>query len=429
MKKKVAFKTLGCRLNQFETDSVMTDFYKSGYDIVNFSEKADIYIINTCTVTGQGDHKSKAAINQALRQNAGRVVIATGCLAAGSEKDLSDIKGLTYIVDNKNKSDIISLVEGHFNGEISGLSGLKSDVFGYSVAEKSFHTRGMVKIQDGCNNFCSYCIVPVVRGRAVSRPAGLVLDNVKQLISLGYREIVLTGVNISRYISDDTDFTDLTGKILDIPGDFRVRISSTEPEGFDNRFYDLFGNSRLCPHLHMCLQSGSDRILSGMRRRYNVSSFMGIIDEIRKRHPLFNFTTDIIVGFPGETEDDFRDTCRIAEEAGFSHIHTFKYSVRSGTQAAKMENHVSEKVKSERSRIIREISETNKKRYRQKFIGRNQKMLVEKTDREGNTKGYGENYIPLTFRSQIKDKNYFADVLLKEIDMRSKDLTVRAEKI
>jgi threonylcarbamoyladenosine tRNA methylthiotransferase MtaB len=198
-------------------------------------------------------------------------------------------------------------------------------MFGHG-GRKSFTRALKIRTAD---NFCSYCIVPVVRGRAAGHLH--VMDNVVKLADLGYREIVLTGVNISRYSYEKTDFAGLVEKILEIPGDFRIRISSIEPEGLDDHFYSLFSNSRLCPHLHLCLQSGSDRILSRMRRHYTVSSFMKIVDELKKRHPMFNFTTDVIVGFPGETEEDFRATCSSVTEAGFSHIHTFKYSVRSGT--------------------------------------------------------------------------------------------------
>jgi len=429
MKKRVAFKTLGCRLNQFETDSVLTDFYKAGYEIVGFNEKADVYIINTCTVTGQGDHKSKAAINQALRQGGSPVVIAAGCMAESSAGELSQVDGISYVIGNSYKSDLISLVEGHFRGETFSTDTLKGNIFGYSVTEKSFHTRGMLKIQDGCDNFCSYCIVPHVRGAAVSRPWTDVIENVKKLADIGYKEIVLTGVNISRYDFDGIDFSALIARILAIPGEFRLRISSVEPDGLDNRFIDLFDNGRLCPHLHLCLQSGSDEVLSRMNRNYKVDSFMKIVEAVRKRHPLFNFTTDIIVGFPGETEDDFKATCERVKEAGFSHIHTFKYSVRSGTVAAGIKEQVPDKVKAARSTIIRKISDENKIKYRKMFIGRAQDMLVEKTDRDGNARGYGEHYIPLYFKAGVKDSNYFTKVLLKEININSKELSVRAEQI
>ncbi len=214
MKKRVAFKTLGCRLNQFETDSVLTDFYKTGYEIVPFNEPADVYVVNTCTVTNQGDHKSRYAISQAVHGKKGSLVVVTGCMAESQKEYLENRGDIAYVVNNKNKSSILPLVEAHFNGEIQGPVSLKEDIFGYTVAEKSLHTRSMIKIQDGCDNFCTFCIVPMVRGRAVSRPEKDILENIRQVIDLGYKEIVLTGVNISRYEWEGLYFTGLLENIL-----------------------------------------------------------------------------------------------------------------------------------------------------------------------------------------------------------------------
>ncbi len=220
MKRKVAFKTLGCRLNQFETDSVLTDFYKTGYEIVGFSEPADVYVVNTCTVTNQGDHKSRTAINQAVRGKEGSLVVVTGCMAESQKQYLESRGDIDYVVDNRGKAGILPLVEAYFNGEVVAPGWLKQDVFGFTVAEKSFHTRSMIKIQDGCDNFCTFCIVPAVRGRAISRPLKDILENIRQVVDLGYKEVVLTGVNISRYDHDGLDFTGLLEKILSLEGQF-----------------------------------------------------------------------------------------------------------------------------------------------------------------------------------------------------------------
>ncbi|HEX2395185.1 MAG TPA: radical SAM protein, partial [Bacteroidales bacterium] len=245
MKRKVAFKTLGCRLNQFETDSIMTDFYKSGYEIVDFTNPADVYVVNTCTVTNQGDHKSKTAINQAVKNKKNSLVIVTGCMVESQRQYLEDRDEINYVVGNKSKVSILPLVEAHFNGELIDTKNLKRDVFGFSVTEKSFHTRSMIKIQDGCDNFCTFCIVPMVRGRALSRNVNDILENIRQVIDLGYKEVVLTGVNISRYNYEGLNFTGLLTKILGIEGNFRVRISSIEPEGFGQPLYDLFSHEKL----------------------------------------------------------------------------------------------------------------------------------------------------------------------------------------
>jgi threonylcarbamoyladenosine tRNA methylthiotransferase MtaB len=306
-------------------------------------------------------------------------------------------------------------VEAHFNGELIDTRLLKQDVFGFSVTEKSFHTRSMIKIQDGCDNFCTFCIVPMVRGHALSRNVTEIIQNIEQVIDLGYKEIVLTGVNISRYNYEGLNFTGLLARILDLEGNFRVRISSVEPEGFSVPLYDMFSHSKLCPHLHLCLQSGSDRILMLMRRMYNVPSYLSIVEELKKRYPLFNFTTDIMVGFPGETEDDFAQTCKLVKEIAFSHVHTFKYSIRRNTRAERMPNQVPEKIKQHRSQIIRALANENKVDYRQQFIGLKQTVLVEKVQGNGIAKGYGEHYVPVEFMTTNPGTNYFETVSIKKI--------------
>ncbi len=425
MKRKVAFKTLGCRLNQFETDSVLTDFYRSGYEIVGFNEPADVYVVNTCTVTHQGDHKSKTAINQAVHGKGGSLVVVTGCMAESQRQYLEDRGDIAYVIGNQNKTGILPLVEAHFNGEILSPESIKKDVFGFTVAEKSFHTRSMIKIQDGCDNFCTYCIVPMVRGRAVSRSLNDILENIRQVIDLGYKEIVLTGVNISRYEYEGIDFAGVLDRILSLEGNFRVRISSVEPEGFGASFYDLFSHEKLCPHLHLCLQSGSDRMLMQMRRTYGLASYLDIIDQLRRRHPLFNFTTDIMTGFPGETEEDFNATCNIIRQVGFSHVHTFKYSARQGTRAERMPDQVPEKVRQQRSLVIRELSLENKQKYRQLFIGKQQTVLVEKVTKSGLAKGYGEHYVPVEFKPEKPETNYFETVTIKHVAAVSHDFILK----
>ncbi len=427
MKRKVTFKTLGCRLNQFETDSLVTDFHNAGYEIVDFNENADVYVVNTCTVTNQGDRKSKHSINQALRQaNGNSITVVTGCLVSNQHNRLLNSNEISYLIDNKRKSSILPVVEAHFRGEIVDLDNLPRDVFNFNVVEKGFHTRCAVKIQDGCDNFCTYCIVPAVRGRAVSRPPEDILLNIRRLLDLGNREFVLTGVNISRYSHGGTNFDKLIKKIIGLPGDFRIRISSIEPEGFTDKLISLFENPKLCPHLHLCLQSGSDKVLMNMRRFYTVEQYMKIIDKFRKKYPLFNFTTDIIVGFPGETDAEFAETLDVIKKIGFSHIHTFKYSRRAGTRADRMTDHIKEKVKNERSAMVRELSETMKLSYRNQFLGKEQTVLIERNNSKGGARGYGEHYIPLVVKGQHLTWNNFYRV--KPVSLLSdKELTMVAE--
>jgi threonylcarbamoyladenosine tRNA methylthiotransferase MtaB len=414
--KRIAFKTLGCRLNQFETDALAAQFRRHDFEVVDYAEDADIYIVNTCTVTDQGDSKSQKAINQAVKKPGTPVVIVTGCMVNSQMDKLKKLNGVTYFVENAQKSSIYQIVDAHLKGETASPGDFGKDLFGFEAADETFHTRSFIKIQDGCDNFCTYCIVPRVRGRAVSRPAGDILENILQVQGFGFKEIVLTGVNIGRYEHDGIDFESLVEKILELPGDFRLRISSIEPEGFGEKLFGLFSHPRLAPHLHLCLQSGSDRILLQMRRFYNISTFMGLVEKIKARYPDFNLTTDVIVGFPGETEEDFRRTCEVTCEVGFSHIHTFRYSTRSGTRAEKMAEQVPGSVKQERSRIIRVISEENKRKYRMSMIGKEQLVLVEKYNKKtGIAKGYGEHYIPVEFRANEDLHNQFVRVKLSAL--------------
>ncbi|MBL7110582.1 MAG: tRNA (N(6)-L-threonylcarbamoyladenosine(37)-C(2))-methylthiotransferase MtaB [Bacteroidales bacterium] len=414
MIRKIAFKTLGCRLNQFETNSLVSEFTGAGYQVVDFNDPADIYVVNTCTVTGQSDKKSRNLISQAAKTNNNAMVIAAGCMITNPRIEHPANRNVTYYVENTRKSSIFSLVEAHFEGEIMDPLSFEPDVFSYKPAKTTLLTRSLIKIQDGCDNYCTFCIVPFVRGRAISRPVPDILDNIRKVLEFGFKEIVVTGVNIGRYQWEGTSFEDLVAKILDIPGDFRVRISSMEPEGFGDKFIELFSNPKLMPHLHLCVQSGSDQVLLRMRRIYNLQEYLNIIDKVRGKYADFNFTTDIIVGFPGETDEDFQASCKVVRDAGFSHIHTFRYSRRKGTRADRMPGQVPYKIKNERSEIIRKISEENKRSYRSSLIGKTQTVLVEKVN--GNSGlGYGELYVPVEFTHPGMKNNMLQEVKLTGI--------------
>jgi threonylcarbamoyladenosine tRNA methylthiotransferase MtaB len=408
--RKVAFKTLGCRLNQYETDALATQFDQAGYQIVDFKDKADIVVVNTCTVTNQSDQKSRNFINQAARNNKGAVVVVTGCMANNHKEQLESDQKITYVVENNRKGNIRDLVDAHLRGEILHPSDTSGDVFRYSAVDKSLHTRSAIKIQNGCDNYCTFCIIPTVRGRAVSRPLPQILENVKQTLDNGFRELVITGVNIGRYRWEDKTFEDVVEAILNIPGDFRVRISSLEPDGFGERFYNLFKHPKLAPHLHLCLQSGSDNVLLRMRRMYSLKTFASILERFRKVRPDFNFTTDMIVGFPGESDEDFQASLEAVKRFQFSHVHTFKYSVRQGTRAERMENQVPEKIKTSRSAATRELSEENQKNYYTRFLGLKERVLIEKIDKNGFATGYGEHYIPFRLKANGLTKNTFQTV-------------------
>ena len=400
--KKIAFTTLGCRLNQYETDALVTSFKDAGYQIVPWQENADAYVINTCTVTDRSDRKSRALINQAGRSEvpattesgAEPVVVVTGCYADKEGALLAENESVTYVVDNDRKSQIFHIVDAHFRGEVANPLELPADRFCYGDPSLGFHTRSTLKIQDGCDNFCTFCIIPHVRGGAMSRPADDVVDQARQMIDSGAKEIVVTGVNIGRYDTEETTFTALMERMLELEGDFRIRISSIEPDSWGTDFVRLLDHPKLCPHLHLCLQSGSDRILLAMRRLYTVDDYLSFVDRVRKVQPDFNITTDIMVGFPGETDAEFEETRAVVRHVGFSHIHTFPYSVREGTRASRMSGQVPKREKSRRAGIIRDMSDELKRAYRRSILGRRQLLLVEKIE-HGIARGYGEHYVPV----------------------------------
>ena len=424
MTKKIAFKTLGCRLNLFETDAIASAFSKEDYQVVDFDSSADIYVINTCTVTNQSDSRSRRVINQSRRNNKNALTIVTGCMATNYKEQLQQNEAIDYVVDNDHKTAVLSVVESHYRGEIVNPDQFDKDLFGYAAADETFHTRSLIKVQDGCDNFCTFCIIPKVRGRATSRPAAEIFENIKKVIEFGFKEIVLTGVNIGRYHFDTYDFEKLVEEILEIPGDFRLRISSIEPDGYSDSFFRLFAHPKLTPHMHICLQSGSEDILLRMRRMYTAGLFEEMAKKLKSSQPNFNLTTDIIVGFPGETEKDFLQTVELAERIGFGHIHTFKYSVRKGTRAERMPDQIPDKLKTKRSETIRMLAEKMKLDYRKTFVGKEQKVLIEKIDEDGFANGFGEHYIPVVIQQQGLERNSFYEVQITGLVIKDESVLI-----
>ena len=413
--KTIAFKTLGCRVNLYETDALASRFKAAGYDIAENDGDADAYVVNTCTVTNTSDQKCRQAIHQIRRKHPEALIAVTGCMVNHRKEALLQSGVADYVIDNERKSALFDIIDEHFRTGHSDPEGYDRDLFSYQPAFDTFHTRSLIKIHDGCNNFCSYCIIPMVRGRATSRPAEDIYNNVREVVGHGFKEVVLTGVNMGRYQHEETNFEQLVENILKIDGDFRVRVSSIEPDQFSDRFLALFQHEKLAPHMHICLQSGSDDTLKRMNRHYTVSQFRAMCQRIKAARPDFNLTTDIIVGFPGETEQTFNESCDFAREIGFSHIHTFKYSVRTGTKAATMPDQVPEKAKTERSEVMRQISLENKTKYFMMMQGRKQRMLVERIDGKGIARGYGENYLPIIANGKGTEKNAFINIRLGEI--------------
>ncbi len=387
---RVAFQTLGCRLNQFETEALAAQFSAKGWNTVEFHEEAEVYVINTCTVTNKSDRKSRNIIHHPLKHRQNALVVVTGCYTESSRQALEEEPGIGLVVPNQQKNLLVSLVEARLQGELPSTG--VGNVFDYPIFPQIFHTRASLKIQDGCDNFCSFCIIPQVRGRAQSRPLPEILHEATQRLNHGAKELVLTGVNIGRYNAGN-NFFELIRQLLELPGDWRLRLSSLEPDGLPENFPDLFLHPKMAPHLHLCLQSASDRVLLAMRRQYTMDDYRRLVNQLRKTVPQLNLTTDLIVGFPGETAQEFEQTCQAITEFQFSHVHIFKYSRRAGTRADRMEDQIPETVKTERSQILHEKMEAQKSALFSSWVGKTQRVLVEKFT--GPARGFGEHYLPL----------------------------------
>ena len=407
--RRVAFKTLGCKLNQAETELIATKFLSKGWDLVDFGERADAIVLNSCTVTSNADRKSRSELNRAMRMTGDAwpppLLVLTGCHVDANfrrvepigNRGLRDVHfqddGKILLVGNMDKARIPGLVDAHFRGRVSDIRA--------GSAKRTTRTRALIKVQDGCDNFCSFCIVPFVRGPGFSRELDDCVGAVKEAVDAGFREMVLTGVNMGRWEQGNQTFADLLDAALACPGDFRLRLGSIEPDGVDDGLMELMTHPKVASHLHLCLQSGSERILRLMGRRYSASEFERMVERIRGQAPEINITTDVIVGFPGETEADFGDTVDFCERLGFGHIHTFPYSLREGTLAASMEGRISEDEKASRAARIRGISEATKRSFRSSLIGSRQRVLVERVSRrsggEAVASGLSGSYVPVRF--------------------------------
>lgn len=430
----VAFLTLGCKVNSYETEAMQKLFEEEGFFVVDFSEKADVYVINTCTVTNIADRKSRQMLHKARKMNENAIVIAVGCYVQAAEETLKEDEAIDLVIGNNRKKDIVHILKEYVYGEDEfhetvvdiGKETFYEELSIESVAEK---TRAYIKIQDGCNQFCSYCIIPYARGRVRSRKEEDVLIEVNKLVKKGYKEVVLTGIHLSSYgiDFDNTDenyeeviknkqnhLLDLIVKISEINGLSRIRLGSLEPRIITNDFVKtLANNEKLCPHFHLSLQSGSNDTLKRMNRRYSAGEYYEKCELLRKYFDNPAITTDIIVGFPGETEEEFLETRVFLEKVNFASMHIFKYSVRKGTKAATMKEQIKEEIKSERSNILMELEKEMAKAYRDSFIGKNEKILIEEhVDINGKKYqlGHNERYLKLAVLTDNDDTNEIKNV-------------------
>ena len=404
--KTVAFITLGCKVNQYETNAMSQKLIEEGYKIVEHTQKADIYIINTCTVTNMSDRKSRQMIRRAKEINPEAIIIAVGCYVQVAKKEIENIKEIDLALGNEEKVDIVKycneIIQKNKKEEIANvMQSRKFAEFGEtSYTEK---TRAVIKVQDGCDRFCSYCIIPYARGRVRSREPEHIIKEIKQIANEGIKEVVITGIHIASYGKDfkkDYKLIDLLEEINKIDGIERIRLGSIEPLLITEEFVQrLVKIEKICEQFHLSLQSGCDETLKRMNRRYTTQQFEEIVKRLRKAYDNVNLTTDIIVGFPGETEEEFAKTYKFLEKIKFYKMHIFKYSPRKGTRAEQMPQQIEPQLKEERSKKLIELSDKNEKEYNSEYVGKRVEVLWEEQKNE-IYKGHTKNYVLVEMKAK-----------------------------
>jgi len=417
--KKVAFCTLGCKVNQYETNAMEEKFINDGYEIVDFEKKADIYVINTCTVTNMSDKKSRQMLRKAKQLNNNSIVVAVGCYAQVSKEKLEEMEEVDLILGNNEKIDIVKYVEEFEKQKIIHIEDIihQMEFLDFGTTTYMDKTRAVIKIQDGCDRFCSYCIIPYARGRVRSRKIENIICEIEALTAKGIKEVVLTGIHIASYgkdFKDNMTLIDLLERINSVKGLRRIRIGSLEPTIINEKFLERLSKlDKICHHFHLSLQSGCDETLKRMNRKYSTEEFKKVVNLLRKEYADVILTTDIIVGFPGETEEEFNKTYEFLKEISFYKMHVFKYSRRKGTKADSMENQILPQVQEERSKKILELSNDNQKMYNNKYIGKTVEVLFEEKEKEC-VKGHTKNYIMVS--AKVDDiKKYNNQILKVEI--------------
>ncbi|OGN87823.1 MAG: tRNA (N(6)-L-threonylcarbamoyladenosine(37)-C(2))-methylthiotransferase MtaB [Chloroflexi bacterium RBG_13_46_9] len=403
---KIAFETLGCKLNQAETETLARNFSDAGHELVKQIEDADIYILNTCTVTQTADSKSRHLIRQAHRHNPNARIVITGCYAERAPLDLENLEEADMVVGNQGRTSLVKRLEreGYLKKTLNSSS---------SKADSIFRTRTFIKIQDGCQNFCAYCIVPYVRTHEESEPDGEIVEQVKQRVKEGCQEIVLTGTRIGAYSYNGLSLKDLVKRILSETDIRRLRLSSLQPQEISIDLLTLWQDNRLCPHFHLSLQSGSDSVLKRMQRRYTSGEYEKMTATIRTLVTGVAITTDVIVGFPGETEQEFEESMNFCHRLNFARIHVFPFSPRSGTEAAGMEGQIPVKIKKERTRLMLELAEESARNFRELFSGEELDVLWEKQTGQGVWSGVTGNYIRVYKKESNNITNKLSAVKLR----------------
>lgn len=420
--KKVAFYTLGCKVNQYETESIKNQLIKKGYEEVNFEDKADIYIVNSCTVTSVADRKTRNMLRRAKKINPNGAVIVTGCYAQTNSKELLEMEDIDYVIGNTDKSGIVNFIEDIENRTMEKLKNhnifLDSEYTEYEFATLREMSRAYVKIQDGCNNFCSYCKIPFARGKSRSRHKDNILKEITKLSQEGFKEIILIGINLGAYgedLENGGNFEDLLRDILKIDGIERVRIGSVYPDKISDEFIEMFSNPKLMPHLHISLQSCDDSVLKRMKRKYGSSLIEERLTKLRKAVPNMEYTADVIVGFPGETQEMFENSYKLIDKIGFSGLHIFQYSDRENTLASTFEDKIDPKVKKERADELEKLKEIMAERERKKYLDKELRVLVEE-EKNGYFYGYSENYLRVKLKGEATNLNHIVSVKINSLE-------------
>ncbi|MGQ9579879.1 MAG: tRNA (N(6)-L-threonylcarbamoyladenosine(37)-C(2))-methylthiotransferase MtaB [Armatimonadota bacterium] len=402
----VAYYTLGCKVNQYETERIRAELERAGFRTVPFGSIADVYIVNTCSVTSTADAKSRAAIRKAHRLNPDACIAVTGCYVQLEAETVASIDGVSIVAGTTEKEElarrVLALLVNKKNvAQVESISQVaaeyRNEIRSQSICLR-IRTRAIVKIQDGCDHFCSYCVVPYARPIKRSRPANEVLSEIEELAEFGYKEIILTGIRLGAYQDDKYKLPELINLIVQVPGVTRVRLSSIEPWEVDTSLLEALEHPKICKHLHIPLQSGNDEVLARMNRPYSSGDYLTLVKKLQKKFPGIGITTDVMVGFPGETDEAFQDTCNLVREAGFARIHVFRYSPRKRTCAAEMPNQVPESVKKARSKMLLRLGQERTRRFVEAWIDKTLEVLVESR----SCKGEPEQQSPNSFQAISK---------------------------
>lgn len=417
---KAAFYTLGCKVNQYETEAMSELFEKAGYEICAFSEKADIYVINTCSVTSMGDRKSRQIIRRAKKTNPDSVIIVTGCYSQTAPEEILAIDGVNLVLGTQGRHNITELAKNlTADSKVNAVSDIMKthDFEELKINSYTDRTRAYIKIQDGCSQFCSYCIIPYARGPVRSRPESEILDEIKKLTENGFTEIILVGIHVASYGRDleNTSLEDLLIKVDGIDGVKRIRMSSIEPMTLNREFVEKIKISKkLCPHFHISLQSGCNETLKRMNRHYTTEQYMEIVNGLRNAFTGAAITTDIMVGFPGETEEEFNKTAAFVKAADFADAHVFMYSPRRGTPAAKRPDQISPEIKERRSKQIIALTQNSRDKFLNSFIGKTAEVLFEQPV-NGYFEGKTSNYITVKVKTHENLQGVYRNVLLEDV--------------